>query len=234
MRGRDRLDHFCYVFFDSRKPGKWTYEWNGIKHEFDFEPFYVGRGLDARMQSHFQPLPRKKDNLKNRVMNKIEAAGLSILTRKIFENLTFDESQLIEMDFIKKSGRRDLGQGPLTNRTNGGWDVSFRRVYTPLPPGTVRYNYQSKRVDQFDLDGNFIKKWDTVTEAARSLNSTRENISACCHGRTRSSRGFIWKFDGTSPYVEPPVEKMSYKTREVFQYRDGRFVEKFNSRVLTK
>jgi hypothetical protein len=110
MRGRDRLDHYCYVFLDQRKPGKWIYEWKGIEHIFNFEPFYVGRGLANRMKTHFEPLPRKKDNLKNRVINKIEAAGLSVIAQKIFEDLTFDESQIIEMDFVKKFGRRDLKQ----------------------------------------------------------------------------------------------------------------------------
>ena len=112
MRGRDRLDHYCYVLLDSRKPGRWTYEWNGTETVFEFEPFYVGRGLDGRMQAHFQPRPRKQENLKNRIMDKIEAAGLSVVARKILEGLVFDESESIEIDFIAKFGRRDLGLVP--------------------------------------------------------------------------------------------------------------------------
>lgn len=223
-----REDNYVYVYLDPRKPGNWTYEWEGETKVFDFEPFYVGRGIDGRSKSHMEPAKRKFKNLKNYVINKIEAAGLKPIYYNIFEDLDFDLSEVIEIDFIEKFGRRDLGQGPLTNRTFGGSDVSFERKYVKLDPNVRRYSTKSRRVDQFDLKGNFIKKWESIADINKDLGFASTRIGACCNGRTSHTYGFIWKFDGTKP-VEEKVIKPSYKTNEVFAYKDGKFFQKFSS-----
>lgn len=52
-----------------------------------------------------------------------------------------------------------------------------------------------KEVYQFSLDGNFIKKWDSIFEALQALNkNTRSSsISECLSGRNKTAYGFIWK-----------------------------------------
>lgn len=52
----------------------------------------------------------------------------------------------------------------------------------------------AKQVAQYDLDGNFIKVWDCIKEAADSLNIFAQNISACCRGVNKTSGGFIWRY----------------------------------------
>jgi len=53
----------------------------------------------------------------------------------------------------------------------------------------------SKRVpvSQYDLKGNFIKKWESQKEAAITLNINYQGINNCILGKTKSSNGFIWK-----------------------------------------
>jgi hypothetical protein len=48
-------------------------------------------------------------------------------------------------------------------------------------------------IQQFDLEGNFIKEWKGSKEAARTLNIKPPNLSACLNGRQKTSGGFIWK-----------------------------------------
>ena len=53
-----------------------------------------------------------------------------------------------------------------------------------------------KQVNQYDLNGIFIKKWNSIKEASNSLGINHANISSCCknkYGR-RSSGGFMWKY----------------------------------------
>ena len=52
---------------------------------------------------------------------------------------------------------------------------------------------QYKTVYQFDLKGNFIKKWESQKEAAITLNINYQGINNCILGKTKSSNGFIWK-----------------------------------------
>jgi hypothetical protein len=49
-------------------------------------------------------------------------------------------------------------------------------------------------VIQYDLQGNFIKEWESQTEATKSLNKTGDGIGACCRGRQKNAYGYIWKF----------------------------------------
>ena len=47
---------------------------------------------------------------------------------------------------------------------------------------------------QYDLEGNFIKEHNSMSEAAKSLNLKHCNgIEACCRGILKTSSGFIWK-----------------------------------------
>lgn len=55
---------------------------------------------------------------------------------------------------------------------------------------------QGRSIDQFDLEGNFIRKWDTAQQAANELglgNGIR-NIPAVCTGKRNNACGFIWRY----------------------------------------
>ena len=47
-------------------------------------------------------------------------------------------------------------------------------------------------VEQFDLNGNFIYTWDSITEAEKELKIY--NISAACKGKVSTAGGYIWKY----------------------------------------
>lgn len=52
---------------------------------------------------------------------------------------------------------------------------------------------RGKKVIQYDLQGNFIKEWESISQAEKSLKIF--NISNCIKGQTRYKNvgGFIWK-----------------------------------------
>lgn len=52
----------------------------------------------------------------------------------------------------------------------------------------------AKAIDQYDLEGNFIKRWVSMSEASRDLGVKTGAISKCCNGKQNTSHGFIWKF----------------------------------------
>lgn len=52
----------------------------------------------------------------------------------------------------------------------------------------------SKPVLQFDLAGNFINEYRNMEYAGKITNQTGANISNCCKGKTKTAKGFIWKF----------------------------------------
>lgn len=55
-------------------------------------------------------------------------------------------------------------------------------------------NQNQKEVLQFDLQGNFIKKWDCIMDIQRELNIKQSNISKCCSGLRNKAGNYIWKY----------------------------------------
>lgn len=54
--------------------------------------------------------------------------------------------------------------------------------------------WQITPVLQYDLQGNFIKEWESQTEATKFLGKTGDGIGACCRGRQKNAYGYVWKF----------------------------------------
>lgn len=53
----------------------------------------------------------------------------------------------------------------------------------------------AKKVNQYDLENNFIKTFNSLKEAAIYLGKTHSHISQCCNGKRNKAYGFIWKFN---------------------------------------
>jgi group I intron endonuclease len=54
--------------------------------------------------------------------------------------------------------------------------------------------WQITPVVQYDLQGNFIKEWESQTEATKFLGKTGDGVGACCRGKQKNAYGYIWKF----------------------------------------
>ncbi len=52
-----------------------------------------------------------------------------------------------------------------------------------------------KNVFQYEKGGRFIKKWSTAKTAALELGLNEDAIGQCCRGKSKSSGGFIWKYN---------------------------------------
>lgn len=50
------------------------------------------------------------------------------------------------------------------------------------------------KVNQYDLEGNFIKQWDSIIEAEKHYNTYKGRISICCK-KNRIASGYKWKYD---------------------------------------
>lgn len=54
---------------------------------------------------------------------------------------------------------------------------------------------KAKFVNQYDQNGNFIKTWESMAEAARAFGAKRcNNIVLVCKGERKSAYGYKWKY----------------------------------------
>lgn len=51
-----------------------------------------------------------------------------------------------------------------------------------------------KPIIQHNLDGEFIREWESATDAASFYNINKVNITKCCLGKNKTSNGYIWKY----------------------------------------
>lgn len=84
----------------------------------------------------------------------------------------------LEKDMIEKYNSIENGY----NIVNKRWSYVSKRT-KPL-----------KRFIQYDLSGNFIKKYDNANEL-RKEGFNADAIRGCCRGRVKTSQGYIWKYD---------------------------------------
>lgn len=52
----------------------------------------------------------------------------------------------------------------------------------------------AKSVEQYDLNGNCIKWFKSMTEAANKLGLNRKKIASACNGDLETYAGFVWKY----------------------------------------
>ena len=52
----------------------------------------------------------------------------------------------------------------------------------------------ARAVNQYDTNGNFIKTWDSTSEAAEEVMGFSSNIVKCCKGRIKTYKNFKWEY----------------------------------------
>lgn len=77
-------------------------------------------------------------------------------------------------------------------RKISGFSETHKRNISKSKTGVK--HHLARPVYQYSKDGTFIKKWDYMNEAAKSLNLSRGAISNVCLGRYKTSGGFVWSY----------------------------------------
>lgn len=52
----------------------------------------------------------------------------------------------------------------------------------------------AKPIAQYDLNNNFIKNYESISDASRKTGYNISFISDCCNGKYKQAYGYIWKF----------------------------------------
>lgn len=58
----------------------------------------------------------------------------------------------------------------------------------------MKNNKLSKEVEQYDLQNNLIKVYDSANEVKRITGFSQGHISECCRGEMKTYKGYIWKY----------------------------------------
>lgn len=62
------------------------------------------------------------------------------------------------------------------------------------------YDKQSIKVLQYDLETNFIREFNSISEASKETNTNRTSLTQCLNNKLKSANKFIWKRKQTYIY----------------------------------
>ena len=93
-------------------------------------------------------------------------------------------------------------------------------------------NPRAQSVNQFNLDGTFIKEYETITQASKETGVNLARISDVARGNRKTAGGYIWKFsnDKHIHHKKRPVYKIENDKclKPILQYTmDGDFVAEY-------
>jgi hypothetical protein len=86
-----------------------------------------------------------------------------------------------------------IGQTP--ENINHGYLWRFADDELNIQNLNAKVRIKNKRVIQYTLNGEYVATFDSVNEASIVMNVTYNSIYNACVGRSKSSCGFIWKFE---------------------------------------
>lgn len=134
----------------------------------------------------------------------------------LYNGLTLEEAEQKEIECIEKYGTRNPEKG--YNISRGGLKfflglhhseksksaISKKlKSYIKTPEHKKHISEQkqgilhhmAKPVFQFSKDGSFMREWEYMNEAAKTLNIPKPNISACCLKKRKSAGGYVWSYE---------------------------------------
>jgi hypothetical protein len=68
------------------------------------------------------------------------------------------------------------------------WTYDYIDKFLPLK------DLRRKKVQQFNLEGEFINEFDSVSEASKQTECNKSSISKVCRFERKSSGGYFWRF----------------------------------------
>lgn len=106
-----------------------------------------------------------------------------LLDKTNFKSMPYEDISKIDLNKLQINHK---DENPANNNVNN------------LEWCTNLYNYMysnSTKVDQYDLNGNFIKTWNSIKDITITLGIKHTAIIACCKGRCKTTKGYIWKYN---------------------------------------
>ena len=55
-------------------------------------------------------------------------------------------------------------------------------------------NHLKKRINQYRMDGTFVRTWESTKAIEKALGTDHSNISSCCKGKIKTSGGYVWRY----------------------------------------
>lgn len=105
-----------------------------------------------------------------------------------------DGNLIKEWDSVKQAGEAlGINRPSISNCLKGRYKSAggFIWRYSVEEVSPVK---KTKSIEQYDLDGNLIKVWDSINSIENGTDYKRKTIYACANGQNSTAYGYVWKY----------------------------------------
>lgn len=167
---------------------------------------YIGQAIDLeeRYKKHCKNI--KDTSHQEDFYQGLREFGLTNFSYEVlesFEEYDLEKLNQLEIKYIKKYN---------SLKPNG---------YNMVPGGTNGAGLaKGKKVQQFDLKGNFIAEYQSAHQAEKIVNINYSSICACCRGEIIHTKNYQWKYSDDKNKIITDISLLNciIKTRPVLQY----------------
>jgi len=160
-----------------------------LSHPTTKEVRYIGvtsGTLNQRLSQHIWDSKNKMSHKCNWIKSVVLETGQVPIIELLDET---EDWELIEQYWISQFKSWGFS---LVNTDSGG-----KGVYKDVRGRSRSIDAHKKHVFQYELDGTYIRSWDSLVEANKYYGTTKGTIGECAKGRSKSSCGFRWSFKKT-------------------------------------
>lgn len=168
---------------------------------------YIGHGVTSQSQAKYLQKIGKQKGIQYPFINAVVKYGYENFKRTTIK--TFDtEEEAYKLEAI------------IVNEQL----LKCKNCYNVALGGKISFNAIEKKVYKFDLNGNFLRSYKSIQDAANDVRVDQANIIACLNGRQHQSGGFYWNYEKTFDYKPYEPEK------KICQYTlSGKFIAMYDS-----
>lgn len=95
-----------------------------------------------------------------------------------------------------KNTDRKIRKGVDHPNSNKTWSETAReRFNNTIKNRAAKPSDKRKSVIQYDLNNNFIARYESITEASEKTGISQSCIIACCKHRAHTAGGFRWEYE---------------------------------------
>lgn len=185
-------------------------------------------GFKGRLNQHILKL-NKNQHHNCILQNSWNKYGSDNFIFEILEYCNIEKSRELEQKYLDEL-QPFYPKGFNICKTSLGNHNTLHKVRSYKRDTTELNNHLRISVDQYDLEGNFIKNHLGITQASRNTGISRVSIYKCCRGIYARGGNFIWKY--TNPEFKTyNIKKFNIKltnliTNEIIIYKTIKEVSK--------
>jgi len=118
--------------------------------------------------------------------------------KKMSDSLKGRECNWLKGKKLSDDTKKKMSLSQIGNKNGIGNKNKFGKLLSDETKKKISDNCKginSKSINRFDLNGNYIDTWSSITEFEFSINKKSSHISAVCLGKRKSACGYIWKYN---------------------------------------